>query len=54
MNERITAQDQKISDLKRIIESVASNAAASNTLVAQDTESPGVVSVRSSETSQSS
>jgi hypothetical protein len=37
-----------IADLKRIIESVASNAAAGNSLAAQDTKSPVVVRMRSS------
>jgi hypothetical protein len=47
MNKRMAAQDKMIiADLKKIIESVASNAAAGNTLVAQDIESPSVVRAR--------
>jgi hypothetical protein len=37
-----------ITDLKRIIESVGSNAATGNTLAAQDIESLGIVRARSS------
>jgi hypothetical protein len=47
-HEWMAAQDQMIADLKRIIESVASNAAAGNSLAAQDTKSPVVVRMRSS------
>jgi len=49
MNERTAAQDQVIADMKKMIENLAAfNAAAGNTSAAQDTESPIVVSVRSS------
>jgi hypothetical protein len=37
-----------IADLKRIIESVGSNAVAGDTLAAQDIESPGVLKEKSS------
>lgn len=46
-HERMAAQDKMITDLKRIIESVASNAAGNN-LAVQDTESPVVMRIRSS------
>jgi hypothetical protein len=51
-HERMAALDQMIADLKRIIESVASNAAAGTNFFAQDTESPVVVRTRSSVASQ--
>jgi hypothetical protein len=53
-NERMATNDQMIADLKRIIERVASNAAAGNTLATQDTESPGVMRARSSVASRPS
>jgi hypothetical protein len=49
MNEWMAAQDQVIADMKKMIKNLAvSNAEAGNTSVAQDTESPNVVRVRSS------
>jgi hypothetical protein len=52
MNDWMAAQDQVIVDLKKIIESLASNAAMSNTSAAQDTKSPSVMGARYSATSQ--
>jgi hypothetical protein len=52
MNDWMAAQDQVIVDLKKIIESLASNAAMGNTSAAQDTKSPSVMGVRYSATSQ--